>query len=66
MKNYLAFYGEYYYPSGGMEDFIGDFDTIEEAIQYIEEHHKRERPDDLKWEWAWCHVYSITEQMIVY
>jgi hypothetical protein len=31
MKNYLVFIGLYYYPNGGMEDFIEDFDTLDEA-----------------------------------
>jgi len=31
MKRYLLFEGFYYYPSGGWGDFVGDFDTIEEA-----------------------------------
>jgi len=31
MKRYLVFCGENYYPYGGMEDFIGDYDTIEEC-----------------------------------
>ena len=35
MKRYLTFYGAAYYPSGGMDDFIGDFDTKEEAIECI-------------------------------
>jgi hypothetical protein len=36
MKRYLAFYGDIYYPSSGMGDFIGDFDTVEEAVSKIE------------------------------
>jgi len=31
MKQYLVFYGYNYYPHAGMEDFIGDFDSLEEA-----------------------------------
>lgn len=31
MKKYLLFIGSTYYPSGGVEDFKGDFDSIEEA-----------------------------------
>ena len=31
MKRYLVFCGENYYPYGGMEDFIGDYDTIDEC-----------------------------------
>lgn len=31
MKRYWAFAGPYYYPGGGMEDFVNDFDSFEEA-----------------------------------
>jgi hypothetical protein len=65
LKNYLSFYGDYYYPSGGM-DFIGDYDTKEEAIQAIEEAHKKSHPDDLKWEWAWATVWSTYDRIEVY
>jgi hypothetical protein len=65
MKTYLAFYGDCYYPRGGMRDFIGDYDTKEEAIQAIEEAHKKNRPDDLKWEWAWANVWSTIDRHAV-
>lgn len=35
MKRYLLFAGNNYYPSGGMNDLAGDFDTIEEAVAFI-------------------------------
>ena len=67
MKRYLAFYGDDYYPIGGMGDFIGDYDTKEEAIQAIEEAHKKNRPDDLKWEWAWKQIYDTEKrEWVVY
>ncbi len=31
MKRYLLFGGDSYYPGGGWDDFINDFDTIVEA-----------------------------------
>ena len=65
MKRYLAFYGDCYYPSGGMGDFIGDFDTKEEAIQAIEEAHIEKRPDDLEWEWAWVQIYDTEKREMV-
>ncbi len=30
MKRYLLFAGDKYYPMGGMNDFVKDFDTITE------------------------------------
>lgn len=35
MKRYLLFVGPDYYASGGMEDFMGDFDGIETAKGFI-------------------------------
>lgn len=32
MKRFLAFAYDSYYPSGGMGDFRGDFDTLESAL----------------------------------
>lgn len=65
MKKYLAFYGDNYYPSGGMGDFIGDFDTKEEAIQAIEEAHKKNRPNDTKWQWVWKQIYDTEKSVMV-
>ena len=31
LKRYLVFAGESYYPLGGWDDLIGQYDTIEEA-----------------------------------
>lgn len=36
LKRYLLFAGWVYYPGGGWEDFIGSFDTVEEAKAAIE------------------------------
>lgn len=32
MKRYLLFAGDTYYPGGGWTDFIGSFDSIDDAI----------------------------------
>jgi len=31
MKRYMLFCGYYYYPGGGWEDFVGCYDTIDDA-----------------------------------
>lgn len=33
MKRFLLFYGDVYYPNGGMDDFKGSYDTLEEAMK---------------------------------
>ncbi len=35
MKKYLAFCWDQYYPSGGWQDFVGMFDTKEEALKEL-------------------------------
>lgn len=63
MKEYLAFYGQCYYPSAGMEDFIGDFDTIEEADKALEEANKKEwgitQPE---WDISFGIVWSVSQR----
>lgn len=65
MKEYLAFYGAVYYPSGGMNDFIGDYETLEEAIQSINKKHREESYLD-SWDYAWASVWSTKDEGIVY
>lgn len=36
MKQYALFAGDNYYPMGGMGDFVGSFNTIEEALIAID------------------------------
>lgn len=31
LKRFILFRCDYYYPSGGWNDFVGSFDTLEEA-----------------------------------
>ena len=33
MERYLLFRGTYYYPSGGIDDLIGDYPTLQLAIE---------------------------------
>jgi hypothetical protein len=35
MKRYLLFAGDNFYPEGGWNDYCGSFDTIDEAIDYL-------------------------------
>jgi hypothetical protein len=46
MKRYLVFFSANYYPSGGMDDFLNDFDTIEECKNTIDIRIKKDfNPD---------------------
>lgn len=57
MKRYLAFSGDDYYPLGGMEDYIGDFDKLEDAtaavVSDIEDHD---------WGYEWGNVWDCVEE----
>ena len=72
MKRYLAFYGYAYHPLGGMDDLIGDYDTIDEALKGIRSAHKENHPvkdsEELKnkfKEWYWAHIYDIQKNVKV-
>jgi len=50
MYRYLVFFGEHYYPSGGMGDFKSSFNNIEVAEHYLLQVLKNESADpDHEW-----------------
>lgn len=54
MKNFLLFYGEQYYPVGGMGDFHDSFNTLEEAREVL-----------VGADFDWFHVWSVSEGAVV-
>jgi len=42
MKRYILFRFSNFYPSGGMNDVEGHYDTLEEAKEYVEENFEAE------------------------
>lgn len=75
MKRYLAFFGSDYYPSGGMNDFINDFDTIEECKKAFDEKIKEdfnpgydtlEEHIPYQWSYSWAHIYDTKTQKKVW
>lgn len=58
MKRYLLFSGEDYYPIGGWKDFIGDFDSAEEAKSSLPVPGKMVCPD-------WFHIVDTYTKTIV-
>ena len=67
MKQFLAFFGETFYPKGGMSDLIGEFDTLEEAIQAITDAHREHDIHNHGWDGhVWCHVYDIENRAFIY
>ena len=56
MKRYIAFAGDIYYPSGGMDDIVGFFDTVEEARAAI---NGKQQPGD---RWGWSQILDCETQ----
>ncbi len=54
MKRVFLFAGETYYPSGGMSDYRGAFDSIEEAKAALD------RED-----WEWGQIAELTDEGLV-
>ncbi len=65
MKRYMAFSGEDFYPNGGMSDFRGSFDELDQAIERAKADHEETRyrepftPD-------WAHVYDCDKNEIIW
>ena len=51
MKRYLAFYMMVYYPQGGMNDLVGSFDSLDEAIESV--YSKALTDFDYRWNDEW-------------
>jgi hypothetical protein len=60
MKRYLLFAGEEYYPNGGMNDFVNDFDKESDAVA-LGNRLLKEKPD---W-FSWIQVYDCKKRRLV-
>ncbi len=61
MKRFLVFAGDHYYPSGGVNDLVGDFATKEEATT---EATKKHTYPDGSGSWSYAdrdHWYQIVD-----
>lgn len=66
MKQYFAFYGDIYEPNGGMKDFIGDFELIDDAKAAIESARANDRPDDDEYLYCFCHIWDSINRKFIY
>ena len=64
MKKYLAFYGNEFYPNEAMDDFIGDFDIIDEAIDRIKKENLEKDKGSMEYNWGL--VYDTEIRKYVY
>jgi len=78
MKRYLLFRGRDYYPSGGIDDLLGDFDTVEECISecrkdmvkdLVDKHPKLFNAFEIikyEQEYSWGYVYDTETRQKVW
>ena len=71
MERYLLFRGRNYYPSGGIDDLIGDYPTLELAIEAANSdilkdweyskfgYDSQQEYIDYEKEYSWGHIYDI-------
>lgn len=57
MKRFSIFAGDYYYPSGGMDDFIDSFDELEVAEDFIKYYTIRK--------YDWYQIFDNNKDYIV-
>ena len=62
MKRFMVFMGDFCL-NGGMNDFKGDFDTLEEAAKFTEDFVSTL---EFKWEHTWAHIYDNQQKKIVW
>jgi hypothetical protein len=64
MRRFLLFGGSNYYPSGGWDDFMESFDSVEDAAK-VAKSRGRSHSNALEWI-DWAHVVdSTTFQKVV-
>jgi hypothetical protein len=64
IKRFLLFAGEKYYPRGGYGDYIGSFDSIEDADKELQEISLHEAGELSDIEWA--HLWDIEEDVVIF
>jgi hypothetical protein len=62
MERFLAFCGKEYYACGGWEDFVADYDDIDEAKTEAEKYMRETFPTGP----AWYHIVDQQEGKIVF
>ena len=61
MKRYLAFFGDNFYPKGGMDDYLSSHSELVDAINAISNADPNEVIKS-----SWGHVYDTVNKEIVY
>jgi hypothetical protein len=58
MKRYLVFFGNDYYPSGGMMDLVASCDTIDDCLIALQKSLQEKLLSD--WADCWGHVFDTS------
>jgi len=75
MERYLLFRGRNYYPSGGIDDLVGDYKTLIEAINAANEDILKDYDNridtkkeylEYEKEYSWGHIYDTVTRSKVW
>lgn len=61
MKRYLAYFGSA--PNVRIQDKIGEFDELEDAMAKVEEQRRASSPTDFHWDNSFGQVYDIEMEL---
>ncbi len=64
MKQYLLFAGDNYHPYGGIDDYQGDFNTVEEAVKQFRSGYY-DNCSSRKQYWDWYQVVKSEDMSFV-
>lgn len=66
MKRYIVFYFQHFYPDGGMEDYVGDFDSLHKATKALHKADGLGKKEHGIGSQAGGHVYDTHIRQITY
>ncbi len=78
MKRYLLFRGRDYYPSGGIDDLVADFDTLDESVtacrkdvtkdfdDYKDMYERESEYFEYQMDYSWGYVYDTETRQKVW
>jgi hypothetical protein len=70
MKNFMVFFYAHYYPNGGMHDFKGSTETLEEALELLEEvcidYENGAEHEKVRWYSNCGHIFDLVKEDIIF
>lgn len=66
MKKYLLFVGSEYYPCGGWEDSYGEFDSVQDAEDFVTQNPQFGEDDGSLTTIDWAHIVDTDTREIVW